>query len=78
MASSPFSLSKYIYRGVEAPTGLTWSFAHTVTEPCDGGGGEIFLKEDRVYCCHKLSLIFHMVKKKRGGGSALVLVASLT
>ena len=28
--------------------------------------------------CHKLSLIFHMVRKKRGGRSALVLVASLT
>ena len=67
-----------VTRGVEAPTGLTWSFAHTVTEPCDGGGGEIFLKEDGVYCCHKLSLIFHMVRKKRGGESALVLVASLT
>lgn len=33
-------------------------FAHTLTEPCDGGGGEIFLKEDGVCCCHKLSLIF--------------------
>ena len=67
-----------VTRGVEAPTGLTWSFAHTVTEPCDGGGGDIFLKEDGVSCCLKLSLIFHMVRKKGGGRSALVLGASLT
>ena len=72
-------VSKYF--NVASPsisTGPQCDCRHTVTEPCDGGGGDIFLKEDGVYCCLKLSLIFHMVRKKGGGRSALVLGASLT